>query len=120
MPTYLLTISGAERDAVGVRVRPGFLMEEMEERPGIKKIIQGCRLELRKPDGSKGLTHLVTYGVPVEKNGEGDLIYRGDIKNPEVRITLPADVPNEDVVAGTEVWLVGDESEGEIIQRASP
>jgi hypothetical protein len=75
-------------------------------------MIQGCRLELRKPDGTKSQTHLVIYGISVEKDGEGNIIYRGDIRNPEVKITLPIEVPDAELVPGTEVWLVDDAENG--------
>ncbi|HWE96940.1 MAG TPA: hypothetical protein VG269_23465 [Tepidisphaeraceae bacterium] len=102
----LLTIQSIARDTIGVRVFPGFHMRDAEEKPGIKKMIQGCRLELRGPDGSVYETRLVTYGIPVEKDSEENILYRGDIKNAEIRITLPLDVPDHALSADTEVWLL--------------
>jgi hypothetical protein len=105
MPTFLLTIERFERDAIGVRLFPGFHMLEAEQRPGIRKMIQGCLLELRPPNALARQTHLVTYGVPVEKSEDGSIIYRGDIKNFEIRLTVSPDVPDSSLIPGTQVWL---------------
>lgn len=71
-------------------------------------MIQGCTLELRKPDGSRSQTRLLTYGISVEKDQKGNIIYRGDIHNPEINLTLPAEVSQSDLIPGTEVWLIGE------------
>ena len=85
---------------------PGVMMKDLESRPGTEKMIQGCTLELRKHDGSRSRTRLLTYGISVEKDQQGNIIYRGDLHNPEINITLPAEVSDMDLMPGTEVWLI--------------
>lgn len=60
------------------------------------------------PNGVPHRTQLVTYGVPIEKSEDGSIPYRGDIKNPEIRITLPSNGPGAELIPGARVWLCDD------------
>ena len=110
MPTYLLTVESTTRDGMGLRLTPGVRPSEAKERPAISHMKQGSKLELRRPDGRVSQTRLVAYGVSVWKDEDGALSMNDDPRDPEIKLTLPADTDAEDVPLGTQVWLMEEDS----------
>jgi hypothetical protein len=106
MSTYLLTVESVEPDNLGTRLSPGIRLSETKDRPAIAKMIQGARLELRRPDGQSKTTVLVTYGISVLKDDDGAIYLRDNPHDPEIRLILPSDVDGRDLAPGTEVWLL--------------
>ena len=106
METYLLTVQGAEGDSQGLRLSPGIRLSQAKSRPAIGRMIQGAELELRRPDGTRLRTVLVTYGVSVRRGEDGALYLDDGPADPEIRRTIPGDVRAGQVPAGTEVWLL--------------
>jgi len=104
MPTYLLTIREVRRVNAGIQLLPGIRIGEASEH--VKSMKQGSRLEMRLPDGRVVQNMLLSYGVPVERNAAGGFIYRGNPDDAEIVLLLPAETRDDDVVTGTEVWLV--------------
>lgn len=109
MPTLLLTVRQIVADSVGLRLSPGIRPSEMEDRPAIGKMIQGSRLELRCPNGVIRTTTLLTYGVSLWEGENGTLRLYDDPRNPEICLTLPPELHEEEVPPGTEVWLMDDQ-----------
>jgi hypothetical protein len=108
MPTYLLTISTSRQDAFGIRLSPGFRPGQIANRAALNKMTQGDPLELRSPSGVYHRTTLVTYGIEMLSDDTNKFLMCDDPKNPEVKLTVPADLSPGAYVAGTEVWLVLD------------
>jgi hypothetical protein len=106
MATHLLTVTSAEGDSHGLRLSPGIRLSQTKDRPAIGQMTQGARLELRRPDGTRLRTVLVTYGIAVLRGDDGALYTYEDPADAEIRLTLPGDVPAAEVPAGTEVWLL--------------
>jgi hypothetical protein len=106
MESYVLTVERADPTEQGLRLSPGIRPSETRDRPAIGKLIQGARLELRRPDGGWRVTELVTYGVSVWKGEDGSFYTTDDPGDPEIKHTLPEDLSPEDVPPGTEVWLL--------------
>ncbi len=106
MPTYLLTVQQTERTVQGLRLSPGIRPSQTTDRPAIGTMRQGARLELRRPDGARQRTHLVTYGISVWKGEDGAIFTQENPSDPEIKLTLPEGLASEDVVEGTEVWLL--------------
>ena len=106
MAIYLLTVERAERTEQGQRLVP----VSAPARPGIDRPSARCvrarAWELRRPDGVRRLTHLVTYGISVWRGEDGSLYTNEDPSDPEIKLTLPDDLSPEDMAAGTEVWLL--------------
>jgi len=69
-------------------------------------MMQRAELELRCPDGTSLRTVFVTYGVSAWRGEDGALDIYDDPADPEIKLTIPADFPAEQVPAGTEVWLL--------------
>jgi hypothetical protein len=107
VPTYLLTISPAHADDQGVRLSPGIRMSEPADR-AIRTMTHGAALELRSPGGAPRQTYLVTYGVDVDRGEDGAIYMRGDPKDAEIKLTLPADLSPDAYAVGTELWLLAD------------
>jgi hypothetical protein len=108
MPTHLLTISSAHPVDQGIRLSPGIRPSEMADRPAIANPAQGAALELRTPSGARHQTTLLTYGVEVERGQDGTIYMRDDPSDPEIKLTIPSDLPPQACAAGTEVWLLAD------------
>lgn len=108
MHTYLVTVTSAEKWSEGLRVTPGLFRADSEQRPAIKQMMQGSSIELRRPDGSRLMTRLVTYGISTWRQEDGSLSYHGDPADPEVKLTIAAGL--HDVPAGTQLWLVDADS----------
>lgn len=104
--TYLLTIVSVELDSQGLRVTPGIRLSETRDRPAIAQMMQGSELELRLPDGTTRRTVLLTYGVSVWRGEDGAIYTNEDLADPEIKLTLPADIAVDELPVGTEVWLV--------------
>jgi hypothetical protein len=69
-------------------------------------MIQGASLELRRSDGTRRQTRLVTFGISLFKAEDGSFYTRDDPSDPEINLTLPETLALEDVETGTEVWLL--------------
>jgi hypothetical protein len=108
MATYLLTIESVKKFDNGMRLSPGIRLSQTSDRPAIGRMMHGAALELRTPMGARHPTTLVTYGVEVERAEDGGFLLRGDPKDAEIKLTLPADLPPDAWEAGTEVWLLAD------------
>lgn len=104
MSTYLLTIQSTRREPSGVHVLPGIRISQSPDK--VKSMKQGSRLELRGRDGRIIQSALMSYGVLVERNAAGETIFRGNLSDPEIVLTLPAETREDDILAGTEVWLI--------------
>jgi hypothetical protein len=107
METYLLTVKDVDFDGLGLRLSPGIRLSEIKDGPGIKTMMQGAKLELRRPNGTRGSATLVTYGVTAWSGNDGALYIQDDPADAEIKLILPADLSREEVPVGTEVWLVG-------------
>lgn len=66
---------------------------------------QGARLDLRRVDGQVVQSQLASYGVRVERGPDGEVVYRGDPRDAEIILMLPAEIRDDDVSPGTEIWL---------------
>jgi hypothetical protein len=108
MPTFLLTITAVEADSQGIRLSPGIRLSHTTDRPAIRHMMQGAALELRRPDGSRQQTCLVTYGVSVLRGDDGAFYMHDDPTDPEIKITLPGDLSPNEIPPGTEVWLLAE------------
>jgi hypothetical protein len=108
-PTYLLTIECVQRVAQGLRLSPGIRPSESRERKGIGQMMQGATLELRRPDGSKARTELINYGVSVTTGEDGWVYMQDNPADPEIRLTISGDLTDDEVPAGTELWLVNED-----------
>jgi hypothetical protein len=106
LATFLLTVAEVDAYSTGLRLSPGIRLSQTKDRPAIAKMMQGAELELRRPDGTNQRTVLVTYGVSVWRGDDGALYMHGDPAEPEIKLTISADVCSEQVPAGTEVWLL--------------
>jgi hypothetical protein len=106
METYVLTVKEVDTDSLGLRLSPGIRSSLTKDRPEIGRMMQGANLELRRPDGSRSNTTLVTYGVSVWRGDDGALYTRYDPADPEIKLILPADLSRDQIPIGTEVWLV--------------
>jgi hypothetical protein len=104
--TFLLTVKEVEAHTQGLRLSPGIRLSQTKDRPAIGSMMQGAKLELRRPDGRIRATSLLTYGVSVQRGADGALYMQDDPADAEIKLTLPADLSAEDVPVGTEVWLV--------------
>ena len=107
METYLLTVKDVEVDGLGLRLSPGIRLSETKDRSAIGAMMQGAKLDLRRPNGTRRSTTLVTYGVSAWSGHDGALFMQDDPAHPEIKLTLPADLSHEEIPVGTEVWLVG-------------
>ncbi len=72
--------------------------------------MQGAKLELRLPDGRRLQTILVTYGVSAWRGEDGAIRTREDPRDPEIKLTIAADVSLEKVQAKTAVWLLTEDA----------
>lgn len=106
MTTFLLTVQHVERTTQGLRLSPGIRSNQIRSTPAVGKMTQGASLELRRPDGARRPTHLVTYGISAWKREDGSICTNEDPANPEIKIILPEDLSMEDVAIGTEIWLL--------------
>jgi hypothetical protein len=106
METYLLTVKEIDEDSQGLRLSPGIPLDETKGRPEIGAMMQGANLELRRPNGTRSNTTLVTYGVSAWHGDDGELYMQGDLSNAEIKLTLPADLSRDEIPVGTEVWLL--------------
>jgi len=106
METYLLTVRSVVADSQGLRLSPGIRLSQTKDRPEIGAMMQGAPLELRRPNGSRSKTTLVTYGVSVWRGDDGALYIQNDPADAEIELTLPADLSRDEIPVGTEVWLV--------------
>src|SRR4051812_1770496 len=106
MATYLLTVRETHQVDSGIRLSPGIRPSETSDRPAIGEMTQGSRLELRCPDGSVHLTHLVTYGISAWKGEDGALYMNDDPADPEIRLTIAETGDAGGPPPGTEVWLL--------------
>jgi len=102
MQVHILTVTLSESVSLGRRLNPGFRLRDPNQPPEVRSLKQGRVLELRHPSGGVGRTRLVTFGVSVERDQDGNLLYQGDPRNPEIKLIVPGDC---EVPAGTEVWL---------------
>lgn len=106
MATYLLTVQAATGDNEGLRLSPGIRLSSTKDRPAISQMMQGAKLELRRPDGTSLQTVLITYGVSVWRGEDGAFYMHDDLADPEINLTIAGDSCAEQVPAGTEVWLL--------------
>jgi hypothetical protein len=106
MATYVLTVEVAEGDSQGLRLCPGIRLSQTKDRPAIGQMLQGAELELRRPDGTSLRTVLVIYGVSVWRGEDGEFYMYDDPADPVINLTIPGDVPADQVPPGTEVWLL--------------
>ena len=107
MPTFLLTVKEARFSGQGLQLSPGIRPSQIKHHPAIRSMRQGAKLELRRPDGTIRSTILVNYGISVWRGEDGALYTNDDPADPEIKLTLPADLSADEIPSGTEVWLVG-------------
>ncbi|HVR97396.1 MAG TPA: hypothetical protein VMW27_12325 [Thermoanaerobaculia bacterium] len=105
MSALLLRLQRTERSTLGVRLHPGLRPSQTRHIPEIQAMTQGSPIELRFPDGTRQNTRLVTFGISAQRDGE-TLIYEGDTRDPEIFLFLPEELLDEELPAGTEVWLL--------------
>ncbi len=108
MAVKLLTVEEVSASDSGLSLRPGVPLTWLTAQPELAGLIQGCPLELRRPDGSVLHTTLFQYGASVFLGEDGCFQVPGDENGPIFTIvfTLPLDVRVEDLPPGTEVWVV--------------
>src|SRR5215212_3864831 len=106
MPTFVLTVRSARPNSQGLRLSPGFRLSQATDRGAVGSMLPGATLELRRPDGTTVATSLVTFGISVRRGEDGALYLHDDPADPEIELTLPADLAVEEVPTGTEVWLM--------------
>lgn len=106
METYMLTVKEVDEDSEGLRLSPGIRLSQTKDRTVIGAMMPGANLELRRPNGSCINTTLVTFGVSVWRGDDGAFYLQDDPANPEIKLTLPADLSRDEIPVGTEVWLV--------------
>ena len=110
MATFLVRVEAIERHGGGVRVRPGVPPDVFYESPELDQLMQGCALELRRPDGSSTRTHLVTYGIEAWRQEDGRICIPGQPTKQPIVLTLPSNVDDAELPVGTEVWYVQNNS----------
>jgi len=106
MATYILTVDGFVRHAGGVRIRPGVPASAFDERPALDQLIQGAVLELRRPDGWRRRTRLLTYGIEAWRGSDDQVYIDGPPTLQPIVLTLPSEVEDSDLAIGTQVWYV--------------
>jgi hypothetical protein len=103
MPALLYVVEYCWNGPLGLSLNPGIPMKDVSNRPELKDMIQGMKLELRLPDGTRRQTTLATYGVSAYKQPDGSLLVDGD---PSIRLIIPGDIYPAEIPAGTEIWLI--------------
>ena len=113
METLLLTVEACYPTDEGVMVWPCLSLEALASRPEFRRLREGARIELRRPDGTRCESRIATYGAPVDKGPDGSFYVRGGPDGPEweLRFTLGPELTPEQVPVGTEVWYL-DEGQG--------
>src|SRR5689334_7929504 len=113
MATLLLTVERCYLTDQGAVVLPCLPLKALASRPEFRRLQQGSRIELRRPNGTRRESRIATYGAPVEKGSDGSFYVRGGPDGPEfeIQFTLAPELAPEEIPAGTEVWYL-DEGEG--------
>jgi hypothetical protein len=108
MAALLLKVESCFATDYGLVVLPAVPLSALGERPEIRCLQQGSRIELRRPDGTRHESRIATYGVPVMKGPDGSFYVRGgpEWPEPEIQFTLAPDLSPKEVPVGTEVWFV--------------
>ena len=112
MATLLLTVEACYPTDQGIVVLPCLSLKALAGRPEFRRLQQGSRIEVRRPDGTRRESRIATYGAPVEKGSDGCFYVRGGPDGPEfeIRFTLAPELTPVDVPVGTEVlYLDGGE-----------
>jgi hypothetical protein len=115
MATFLLTVESCYPTDRGLVVLPCLPLNALAGRPEFefRRLMQGSRIELRRPDGTRCESRIATYGSPVVKGEDGSVYVRGGPDGPEfeIRFYLAPELTPEEVPIGTEVWYL-DEGQG--------
>ena len=104
MSSLLFVVQKAYKGAKGLNIAPGIQLKD--NRPEVQSIIQDMELEWRYTNGQSRRTNLITYGMPVEKNANGNFIIQGKLEDQYIIFTLPETLTPDDVPPGTEIWTV--------------
>ena len=98
---FLLTITAAQCDDLGVFLQPGLAMEELAYRPELKRLKPGELLELRFPSGMNMTAELLAFGIPAQRLSDGTALVS---LTDSVHLTISYPFSPEGLVAGTELW----------------
>ncbi|HJS17923.1 MAG TPA: hypothetical protein VJ785_04200 [Anaerolineales bacterium] len=104
MPFLLFVVKKAYKGVKGLNIAPGIQLKD--NRPEVQSITQGMELELRYQNDQSRRTNLITYGIPVEKDANGNFIIYGKPEDQYIIFTLPETLTPDDVPTGTEIWTV--------------
>jgi hypothetical protein len=107
MSSYLLTVRDFEVLDDGVRLVPGVPQSHLAEMPEVSRnLMQGSELELRFPDGTTVVTSLVTFGVTVCRDENGEYYFPDHPSRLDLNLTVALPEGVDAIPAGTEVWFV--------------
>lgn len=107
MPFYLLTVNDSEVLDDGFRLVPGIPRDRLAEMPDVSQnLMPGSMLELRFPDGTTVVTNLVTFGVTVCLDENGEYYFPDHPSRLDLNLTIALPEGIDAVPAGTEVWFV--------------
>jgi hypothetical protein len=109
MRFHLVTATRAQQLGAAWKIAPSVALQSLVERGrgmiGMMMPMPGERLDLHLPDGREITASIVSFGLEVWKDAEGDLYTAADPSSPSLTLVITGDPRLEDVPAGTEVWL---------------
>jgi hypothetical protein len=106
MRFYLLTAEEARKSGDTWRIMPDVPLRTLMERgPAVMMPMTGEELELRLLDGQILTAHIVTFGMGVWQDSEGNWRTDRDPSDPALTLTITCDSTVAEIPPGTEVWL---------------
>ena len=106
MRFHLVTVEETEQFGDQWTIAPLVRLQDMSEHaPGLMMPMAGEEVELRLPDGGTKTAHIVSFGVSLWKDSEGNFYTNSDLTDPSLTLTIKCDPDVKGIPPGTQIWL---------------
>ena len=106
MRFHLVTVEGAQQFEDMWTIEPLVRLESLSENgPALMMPMADDEIELSLPDGQVVAGHIVSFGMSVWQDSEGNFYTNVDPADPSLTLTIRCDSSLAAVPPGTEIWL---------------
>ena len=106
MRIHLVTVEGTQRYEDEWTIAPLVRLQTLSEHgPALMMPMAGDAVELRLPDGQVTRGHIVSFGMSVWQDSEGNFFTNMDPSDPSLTLTIRCDAGLAEIPPGTGVWL---------------
>lgn len=106
MRIHLVTIERAEQFDDEWTIMPLVRLEHLSEHgQALMMPMAGDEVELRLSDGQVVTGHIVSFGMSVWRDSEGNFYINMDPSDPYLSLAITCDTKLAEIPSGTEIWL---------------